>query len=212
MSRMAQRTSLALVERQVIQALKKACLSYNNRKPEVICIAHENDPRSAHASAVESPASAAGAGGRPSGQQALRESAARSGKPWERGSEGAAAGGPAERPRARREAPLAYTGPAPRSPDIPSEGELSSEGESSSEEPSGPEEAAAAGVPAAGDRKKAYSEKLLEVRKAAMAKRKTAAKASTPGACVRLLSLSDIGNGPAVLTPGLPNAGVALRS
>jgi hypothetical protein len=47
-SRLPFDSSLTVVERQVIDAVKKACKTYNSRIPEVICIAHESDPRAAH--------------------------------------------------------------------------------------------------------------------------------------------------------------------
>ncbi len=50
-------SSLAVVERQVIDAVKKASKTFNSRVPEVICIAHENDPRAAHIPTVAAAAS-----------------------------------------------------------------------------------------------------------------------------------------------------------
>jgi beta-CASP RNase J family ribonuclease len=48
LSRMDATASLQQVERQVIDSARKACKSFNNKMPEVICVAHEHDPRVAH--------------------------------------------------------------------------------------------------------------------------------------------------------------------
>lgn len=44
--------SLAAVERAVIEIIRKACRAFNNKRPEVICIAYEHDPRVAHTAEV----------------------------------------------------------------------------------------------------------------------------------------------------------------
>lgn len=81
-SRLSIDASLAVVERQVIDSVRKACKTYNQRTPEVIVIAHENDPRAAHIPLV-----AAGQQQRslsaPQGQEGRRGSGSAT-KPWER--------------------------------------------------------------------------------------------------------------------------------
>ena len=47
-SRLSYDASLSVVERRVIDAVRNACKKYNSKLPEVIVIAHENDPRVAH--------------------------------------------------------------------------------------------------------------------------------------------------------------------
>ncbi|MEW5320466.1 MAG: hypothetical protein WDW38_011536 [Sanguina aurantia] len=42
---LAHDSALAMVERMVIKAVLKECNTFNQKKPEVICIAHEYDPR-----------------------------------------------------------------------------------------------------------------------------------------------------------------------
>lgn len=54
MSRLPVEASLAAVERNVIDAVRKQCRAFNNKKPEVICIAFEHDPRTAHMPVVAS--------------------------------------------------------------------------------------------------------------------------------------------------------------
>ncbi|MEW5301692.1 MAG: hypothetical protein WDW36_004535 [Sanguina aurantia] len=44
---LAHDSALAMVERMVIKAVLKECNTFNQKKPEVICIAHEYDPRAA---------------------------------------------------------------------------------------------------------------------------------------------------------------------
>jgi len=47
-ARMPVDASLASVERVVVEGVTKLCRQFNQRRPEVICVAHEHDPRLAH--------------------------------------------------------------------------------------------------------------------------------------------------------------------
>lgn len=47
-SRLPYDASLTQVERQVVEAIKKVSRAFNNRRPEVICVAYEHDPRYSH--------------------------------------------------------------------------------------------------------------------------------------------------------------------
>ena len=160
-SRLSSDASLAVVERQVIDSVRKACKTYNQRTPEVIVIAHENDPRSAHIPLV-----AAGQQQRtPSSQQQEGRRAVSGSKPWER---------PYSSSR----------GPGVRKPDEVSEGEgndssgdeslpFSVAPERSAAEVQGTAAAAAGGVPSSNVKRK-----LLEARKAVVESRKAAAAAA----------------------------------
>lgn len=51
-TRLKNDASLVQVERTAIQAINRACRAFNNKRPEVICVAYEHDPRLAIASEV----------------------------------------------------------------------------------------------------------------------------------------------------------------
>ncbi len=51
-TRLSGRASLVEVERAAIDAVKRRALAFNGKRPEVICIAYEHDPRDAHMAGV----------------------------------------------------------------------------------------------------------------------------------------------------------------
>ena len=160
-SRMAYDTALSSVERSVIEAVRRASRAFNNKKPEVICIAHEHDPSTAHFGAISAsrggapPAQRGGGAPRPSGGAVSgagsgigREGASAPSsygpgptRPWEgRQGSGGSRGQTGSMDRAGQAwTPQPSRFGLPRGPDAPSDGELSS-----SEDPSDP--AAAAGI------------------------------------------------------------------
>lgn len=160
-SRMAYDTALSSVERSVIEAVRRATRAFNNKKPEVICIAHEHDPSTAHFGAISAtrggapPAQRGGGAPRPSGGAGSgagsgtgREGASAPSpygpgptRPWE-GRQGS--GGSRSQTGSMDRAGQAWTPQPsrlglPRGPDAPSDGELSG-----SEDPAAP--AAAPGI------------------------------------------------------------------
>ena len=166
--------TLAVVERQVIDAVKRACKTFNSRMPEVIAIAHENDPRAAHIPVV----AAAQQGRAPQPWQQQQPYQGRSGsgpaaaKPWER----------APLPSSPRSAPVA------RTPDEQSEGE----GASSSSSDESPAEMSPKGEAQAPrlevsqsessrQRESAVKHQLLEARKKVVRRKTTPAAAPTAG-------------------------------
>jgi hypothetical protein len=63
------------VERTVIEALKRQARAFNNRRPEVICVAYEHDPRDgalADVAAARRGSPGPGPGGRDQQQQPRR--------------------------------------------------------------------------------------------------------------------------------------------
>ena len=47
MLRLTYESSLVTVERAVADAIRRGCKDFNNRRPEVVVVAHEKDSRSA---------------------------------------------------------------------------------------------------------------------------------------------------------------------
>ena len=45
MSRLTYESSLVAVERTVADAIRRGCKDFNNRRPEVVVVAHEKDSR-----------------------------------------------------------------------------------------------------------------------------------------------------------------------
>lgn len=44
-ARMNPESTLGMIERHVSDTLRRVCKSFNNRRPEVVIVAHEMDPR-----------------------------------------------------------------------------------------------------------------------------------------------------------------------
>ena len=164
-SRLSFDATLAVVERQVIDSVRKACKTYNSRTPEVIVIAHENDPRAAHIPEVAAGQQQrwAQAQARPQQQPEARGRGASSpppsfSKPWERSS--------ATKPAA-----------VARTPDEQSEGEATSgssdESHAFTPVPEGPPSTAAAAEPGL-KRDLGVKQQLLDARKRAVESRKAA--------------------------------------
>mmetsp|Transcript_42770 Transcript_42770/g.128391 ORF Transcript_42770/g.128391 Transcript_42770/m.128391 type:complete len:190 (+) Transcript_42770:2491-3060(+) len=144
-----------LLSCQVIDAVRKACIAFNNKKPEVICIAHEHDPRVAHVPEVQANRAAMGEQARPA--------------PSSRGIE--ASSGAAARPWAQARMPVSRA-PA-RIPDEPSEGEQSAQGDN----PSEGEQRVQGNEPPV--KEVALKQQLLDASKRARASRKTASHATS---------------------------------
>ncbi|GLC70675.1 hypothetical protein PLESTF_001020600 [Pleodorina starrii] len=85
--------SLVEVERATIDSTKRRCIAFNNKRPEVIAIAYEHDPRDAHLAAVaEARRGGSGGGGGSATRSAADGSNAAARRtrpsPWEAGAAG----------------------------------------------------------------------------------------------------------------------------
>lgn len=108
-TRLSGRASLVEVERASIDAVKRRALAFNGKRPEVICIAYEHDPRDAHMAGVAEARAreAREADARAGGGASTLTPRRRALNPWEAGAAGssvtssssAAASAPARRTR-----------------------------------------------------------------------------------------------------------------